>query len=478
MPGRSHSAKLEEDAVQRHSPPAARLRLRILAVTTLGYIGCFAVWTIFAIIGIEIQRQYGLSDADFGLLVGMPFLSGSLMRVVLGVLADRHGGRRLFLGVMIVAMIATWFIAEATTFPTILVAAFGTGIAGACAAVGLPYVTRWYPKERHGTALGILGAGNVGSAITKLGAPWVMLSYGWQGVARLWALLLAGAAAVFWLGSIEDPERTARREAGRPPTPLKILVDPLCRLRVWRFGLYYFFAFGGYVALSVWLPRYLIAVYGLDIRTAAAIAIAFSLPAGLLRVLGGVLSDRHGARRVMYWSFAGSLVCMFFLSYPAIDYIVHGTHGELRFTIATALPVFVVLLIAQGFFMALGKAAVYKHIPVYFPDRVGVVGGAVGAIGGLGGFVLPLAFGIMNDVAGVWTSCFMLLFGIGSVSLIWMHFAIQRQERRLPVPQLAELRFLPELQPNTEIREDPNQKRETFAADPAIHRNSGCVASH
>ena len=427
-----------------------RLRRRVLVVTTVGYIGCFAVRTIFAIIGVEIQRQYGLSDTQFGLLLGVPFLSGSLMRVVLGVWADRHGGRRLFFGVMIIAAVATWFVADATTVPTILVAGLGTGFAGGCSAVGLSYITRWYPKERHGTALGILGAGNAGSAITKLGAPWVMLAYGWQGVARLWALILLCTAAVFWLGSAEDPKQTARRAAGEPAALLKRQVEPLRRLQVWRFGLYYFFAFGGYVALTVWLPRYLIGVYSLDIRMAAAIAVAFSLPAGLLRVLGGVLSDRYGARTVMYWSFIGSLFCTFILSYPATDYTVHGLHGELRFTIATGLPVFIIMLMALGFFMALGKAAVFKHIPVYYPDQVGVVGGAVGAIGGLGGFVLPLAFGVMTDFADVWTSCFMLLFGIASVNLVWMHFAIRRQERAV-APEIADFRFLPELQPTSEL---------------------------
>ena len=427
-----------------------RLRRRVLVVTTVGYIGCFAVWTIFAIIGVEIQRQYGLSDTQFGLLLGVPFLSGSLMRVVLGVWADRHGGRRLFFGVMIIAAVATWFVADATTVPTILVAGLGTGFAGGCSAVGLSYITRWYPKERHGTALGILGAGNAGSAITKLGAPWVMLAYGWQGVARLWALMLLCTAAVFWLGSAEDPKQTARRAAGEPAALLKRQVEPLRRLQVWRFGLYYFFAFGGYVALTVWLPRYLIGVYSLDIRMAAAIAVAFSLPAGLLRVLGGVLSDRYGARTVMYWSFIGSLFCTFILSYPATDYTVHGLHGELRFTIATGLPVFIIMLMALGFFMALGKAAVFKHIPVYYPDQVGVVGGAVGAIGGLGGFVLPLAFGLMTDLADVWTSCFMLLFGIASVNLLWMHFAIRRQERAA-APEIADFRFLPDLQSTSEL---------------------------
>ena len=421
-----------------------RLRGRILAVTTASYVGCFAVWTIFAIIGVEIQREYDLSDTEFGLLVGIPFLSGSVMRVVLGVLADRYGGRRLFLGVMILAAVATWFVSDAATFPMLLVAALGSGIAGACSPVGISYTARWYPKERHGTALGIFGAGNAGSAITKLGAPWVMIAWSWQGVARLWAMLLLVAAGIFWLGSTEDPEQRSRRASRQPAAPLASQVRPLRRLQVWRFGLYYFFAFGGYVALSVWLPHYLVAVYGLDIRLAGAAAIAFSLPAGLFRILGGVLSDRYGARRVMYWSFIGSLACTFILSYPPTDYTVHGVSGDLRFTIATGLSVFITTLIAQGFFMALGKAAVFKHIPVYYPDQVGAVGGAVGAIGGLGGFVLPLAFGAANDLVDVWTSCFMLLFGLASVNLLWMHFAIRRQELEA-APQLNRLHFLPEL---------------------------------
>jgi nitrate/nitrite transporter NarK len=109
-----------------------------------------------------------------------------------------------------------------------------------------------------------------------------------------------------------------------------------------------------------------------------------------------------------------------------------------RFTIATGLPAFIILLMLQAFFMALGKAAVFKHIPVYYPNRVGVVGGAVGAIGGLGGFVLPLAFGLMNDITDVWTSCFMLLFGIASVGLTWMHLRSDvRSGRRRPLSQIS-----------------------------------------
>ncbi|RME66666.1 MAG: NarK family nitrate/nitrite MFS transporter, partial [Alphaproteobacteria bacterium] len=148
-----------------------------------------------------------------------------------------------------------------------------------------------------------------------------------------------------------------------------------------------------------------------------------------------------------YWTFGVSVLCTFMLSYPHTDYVIHGIEGPIRFSTQMALVPFVVTIFVLGFFMSLGKAAVYKHIPVYYPRHVGAVGGLVGMIGGLGGFVLPIVFGAMNDLTGVWTSCFMVLFGIAAVSLIWMHFAIRRMEQAALPAELAALPELPEMQP-------------------------------
>ena len=145
-----------------------------------------------------------------------------------------------------------------------------------------------------------------------------------------------------------------------------------------------------------------------------------------------------------------SVVCTFLLSYPATTYIVDGIEGPITFRLALGLGPFVVLLFCLGFAMSLGKAAVYKHIPVYYPETIGSVGGLVGMIGGLGGFVLPIAFGALNDLTHVWTSCFMLLFVLVASALAWMHLAIRRMERA-QTPALRELPELPEmagLQPN------------------------------
>ncbi|MBA8775285.1 MFS transporter, partial [Staphylococcus schleiferi subsp. coagulans] len=145
-----------------------------------------------------------------------------------------------------------------------------------------------------------------------------------------------------------------------------------------------------FVALALWLPQYLINVYGLDIKTAGMIAAFFSVPASLFRAYGGHLSDVYGARRVLYWTFLVGIAATFVLSYPPADYVVHGTNGPIAFHMEMGLVGFTVSVFVLGFFMALGKAAVYKHIPVYYPDHVGSVGGLVGMIGGLGGFVLPI----------------------------------------------------------------------------------------
>jgi len=427
---------------------ARRDQNRALFLSTTAFTVCFAVWTIFSIIGIRIKQDLGLNDTEFGLLAGTPILTGSLIRLILGIWTDQYGGRLVFPLVMVAAAAATALLTYADTYELFLLAALGVGIAGGSFAVGIAYVSRWYPKEKQGTALGIFGMGNVGAAVTKFVAPFVMVAFGWTAVAQIWAAALVVMAAIFLIFAKDDPHLRERRLAGRKPVPIAEQLRPLKKLQVWRFSLYYFFVFGAFVALALWLPHYYVGVYGLDIKAAGMLGAAYSIPASVFRAFGGVLADKYGARRVMYWTFTASVICTFLLSYPATDYVVHGIEGPIAFTIAIGFVPFTVLTFVLGFFMSLGKAAVYKHIPVYYPDRVGSVGGIVGLIGGLGGFVLPIAFGAMNDLIGVWTSCFMLLFVLVAVALTWMHFTIRHMERR-EHPELAAARDLPELSGST-----------------------------
>ncbi len=418
---------------------------RALWASTLAFTICFAVWTIFAIIGVQIKKDLGLSETQFGLLVGTPIFTGSIIRLALGVWTDQYGGRRVYTVVMLAAAVATWLLTYAHTYPQFLVAALGVGIAGGSFAVGIAYVSRWYESGKQGLALGVFGAGNVGAAVTKFCAPFIMVAYGWTAVAQVWAIAIALMGVAFWFFTDEDPVVAERRRTGVKPPSAWLELEPLKNVQVWRFSLYYFYVFGAFVALSLWLPQYLINVYGVDIKTAGMAAAAFSVPASLFRIYGGHLSDRYGARTVMYWTFLVGMVCTFVLAYPPTDYTVRTIRGTASFHMEMGIVGFIVTVFILGFFMALGKAAVYKHIPVYYPKNVGAVGGLVGMIGGLGGFVLPIAFGMLNDMTGLWTSCFMLLFVIVAVSLAWMHFSIRAMEKQ--ALDKVELPELPEMQP-------------------------------
>jgi NNP family nitrate/nitrite transporter-like MFS transporter len=425
--------------------PTSGQQNNALTLSTLAFTVCFAVWTIFAIIGIEIKAELGLNDTQFGLLVGTPILTGSLVRVMLGIWTDQYGGRLVMPLTMLASAAATALLAIADSYILMLIAALGLGIAGGGFAVGIAYVSKFYPPEKQGTALGIFGMGNVGAAVTKFAAPFVMVAMGWQAVALIWAAGLAITAVLFYLFARNDPAFEARRAAGVKPRTLAEQLEPLRHQQVWRFSLYYFFVFGAFVALALWMPNYLVGVYGVDIKVAGMLAATFSLSASLFRAYGGMLSDRYGARKVMYATFGVSLVCLFMLAYPSTDYVIHGIEGDIRFSTSMGLIPFVITVFVLGFFMSLGKAAVFKHIPVYYPDHVGAVGGMVGMVGGFGGFVLPIVFGAANDLTNIWTSCFMVLFGLVAVALAWMHLAVRQMEQKASGIDQRNLPQFPEL---------------------------------
>jgi len=422
------------DSPATHTPkpsaPAHAAAGRMLGMSTFAFTICFAIWTIFSIIGIRIQEQLGLSESEFGLLISLPILTGSVSRLFLGIASERFGGRLVTFLTMLVSAVSVWLLTWAELYWQFLLAALGIGVAGGVFVTGIAFISRWYPSEHHGSAFGIFGAGNVGAAITNFGAPFLLVAFGWVLTAQVYAVGMVISAVLFYLLTRDDPETLRRRREGVQGTTLAAQLAPLSRVRVWRFSLYYFLTFGGFVALASWLPRYYIGVYGLDIGTAGMLTAVFSFSAAVFRALGGWLSDRFGARTVLYWVFWACMGCLLLLSYPPTTYIVEGIDGHIRFRVATPLPVFVILTFVLGFFMSLGMAAVFKHIPSYFPKTVGSVSGLVGMFGGLGGFFLPIIFGVLNDFTNVWTTAFMALFGVVTACLIWMHTVILKMAEK------------------------------------------------
>lgn len=403
-------------------------RSRALWLCTFAFSVCLAVWVIFSIVGVELQTELGLSGTEFGLLVATPILTGSISRPLLGIWSEMIGARRVLVLLMLVVAGFTFALPYAQSYPALLLLGLGLGLAGGSFAVGVVYVAAWYPRERQGTALGMFGLGNVGAAVTGFAAPLLLAVMDWRHVVWVYAGSMLLAATLFYVFSQPEPTPRSRVAASRPAS-LRDRIEPLRNLQVWRFSLYYFLVFGGFVALASWLPRYYMGVYKVDIRTAGLLVTSFSAPATLFRALGGVLADRYGARRMMYISFSVCAAGLFLMSYPNTHYVIEGVRGPIAFTIAPTMAERAIVLAIVGFVMALGMAAVFKHIPAYYPEHVGAVGGVVGMIGGLGGFFLPIAFGAMNDLIGIWSSCFMLLFVIALAGLLWMHFAIQRMNR-------------------------------------------------
>jgi len=389
----------------------------VLIVSTLAFTICFMVWMMFGVIGIPIKQELALNATQFGILTATPVLTGSLFRVPLGMWTDKYGGRIVLMGTLLVPVIPIWLIGHATQYWQYLVLGLFVGIAGASFSVGTPYVARWFTRGRQGFAMGIFGAGNAGAALNKFIAPAVIVAYGWTAVPNVYALSMFIMAIVFWMFSYSDPAHKVDSKITWRQQ-LSALKDP----RVWKLSQYYSIVFGGYVALALWMTQFYIGEYGLDIRVAALLAAAFSLPGGLLRAFGGWLSDKYGAHKVTWWVMWVSWICLFILSYPQTDFTIATIDGPKTFHIGLNVWVFTALMFTIGVAWAFGKASVFKYISDEYPDNIGVISGIVGLAGGMGGFILPILFGVLVDLTGIRSSCFMLMYGVIWVSLIWMYF--------------------------------------------------------
>jgi NNP family nitrate/nitrite transporter-like MFS transporter len=391
----------------------------VVTASTAALTVCFMAWMMFAVIGIPIKQNLGLNETQFGVLVALPVLTGSLSRLPLGMWTDRYGGRIVFFVLMLSTVVPIWLISRVTEYWHFLVIGLFVGVAGGSFTVGIAYCARWFPKERQGLAMGIFGAGNTGAALNKLVAPSIVVAFGWAMVPEVYAAMMLATAVLFWFLTYTDQEHAGGASHVTIRQQLRVLGDPT----VWRYSQYYSIVFGGYVALSLWMTKYYISEYGFEIRTAAILAAAFSIPGGVLRAVGGWFADRFGAHTVTWWVLWISLVCLFFLSYPQTDFTIQTVGGPRSFHLGLNSVVFTVIMFTMGIAFAIGKASVFKYISDDYPANIGVVSGVVGLAGGMGGFLLPIMFGALVDLTGVRSSAFMLMFGIVWVSLMWMYFA-------------------------------------------------------
>jgi len=400
--------------------------LSVLIVSTFAFTVCFMVWMMFAVIGIPIKKTLDLNSTQFGLLMATPVLTGSLIRVPLGIWTDRFGGRIVMTLLMASTVPTIWLMSYATQFWQYLFIGLFVGMAGGAFSVGTPYVARWFPKNQQGFAMGIYGAGNSGAAVNKFLAPALVVGFGWTMVPQVYAAIMLGTVILFWFFSHSDPGHLVPSHVTFRDQ-LKSLKDP----KVIKYCQYYSIVFGGYVALSLWMVQYYVGEFGLDIRTAALLAACFSLPGGVLRAVGGWLSDKYGAHAMTWWVLWVSWICLFLLSYPQTDFTITTVTGPKTFHIGLNVYLFTLLMFTLGIAWAFGKASVFKYISDDYPHNIGTISGIVGLAGGMGGFLLPIMFGALMDITGIRSSAFMLMYGVVWVSLIWMYWTEVRAKEYL-----------------------------------------------
>lgn len=469
----------------------------MLLMNTLAFTVCFAAWMLNGVLVtfLSVNQVYNWTATEIGWLMGIPVLTGSIFRLPAGMLTDKYGGKPIFTALLLLCAIPMFLLSRADSYWAFALCSFGFGLVGVSFSIGIAYTSVWFPKEKQGLALGIFGAGNAGSALTTLVAPSLLNQFtnnganvdGWRNLPVVYAVAMVITGIIFYLATTnKKPQSNAKSFTAQ--------LEPLKNVRVWRFGLYYFLVFGCFVAFSQWLVPYFVNVYYLPLVTAGFLAALFSFPSGVIRALGGWMSDKFGGRKVMYWVLGSSLALSLLLIVPKMeitspgkgvvadrdgtvtsvsnDSIVIGektypikkraeqtgnadegilvfptkeawqepvvqagqivkrkellAKGVTRIYFQANVWIFAVLVMLLGIVWGVGKAAVYKHIPEYFPEQVGVVGGMVGVLGGLGGFISPIIFGYLLDQTGLWTSSWMFMLFLSAICLMWMHIVIQK----------------------------------------------------
>jgi NNP family nitrate/nitrite transporter-like MFS transporter len=359
---------------------------RNLALATVAFALCFSAWGMLAPMSPKLEDELGLSNTQTAVMISIPVVLGSLLRLPLGVLTDRVGARLVFTGMLAYSAGAAVLIGFAGSYATLLGAGLLLGAAGASFAVGVPFVAEWYEERRQGFALGVYGVGNIGTAVAAFSIPAMREAWG-QEVAGIVFALVLGAYALIWSSLARDAPRATQN----PPRYREVLRSGW---ELWRLSLFYFVTFGGFVAMAVFLPKLLTDWFDYSLTDAGLRAAGFTILATAMRPVGGWLSDRIGARTVLTVAFFGVGLDAVGLSWQASGPAI--------------VPV-TAFCLTMAAFLGLGNGAVFKLVPMQFPRSKGAVTGIVGAAGGLGGFFPPLVLGVVKDATGEFVLAFVFL---------------------------------------------------------------------
>jgi NNP family nitrate/nitrite transporter-like MFS transporter len=366
---------------------------RNLTLGTAAFLLCFSAWGMLAPLAPKLEESLDLSNTETSVMIAVPVLLGSVLRIPMGVLTDRFGGRKVFTAMLLYCAFPPLIVGFADSYAMLLVGGFLLGVSGASFAIGVPFVSEWYPPARQGHALGLYGIGTAGTAISAWTMPALYDGFSQEAAGIIYSLVLLAFAGVWVVTARNAPDHAPRR------TPYGRVLRSGWRL--WQLSLFYFVAFGGFVAMSIYLPKLLTDWFDYSKTSAGARAAGFVVVAALIaRPLGGRWADRFGGERVLSVAFFGVGIDAIGLSWQASD--------------PSIVPV-TIFCLSMAFFLGMGAGAVFKIVPTAYPETKGAVTGIVGAAGGLGGFFPPLVLGVVKDGTGEYTMGFVFL-----VAFAWM----------------------------------------------------------
>jgi NNP family nitrate/nitrite transporter-like MFS transporter len=407
---------VQQDTV-RNDTPTTKGHLPTLLASFLHFDLSFMLWVLLGALGIFIAQDLRLSPAEKGLMVAIPILSGSLLRIPMGLLSDRFGGKRIGIAMLLflfLPLLLGWQFGN--RLPSLLAVGLMLGTAGASFAVALPLASRWYPPQRQGLVMGIAAAGNSGTVIANLAAPRLAGLVGWHNVLLLAMIPLALVILAFALLAKDSPA-TSRG------LPFRTYLAALKVGDMWWFCLLYSVTFGGYVGLGSFLPTFFHDQYGVEAINAGYLTALATFIGSALRPVGGWLADRFGGARMLTLLLIGIVA-------------TYGLGAQLP-----ALGAMAALLMFGMACLGMGNGAVFQLVPQRFQKQIGIATGVIGAVGGVGGFFLPNLLGIVKQNSGSFSAGFLVLSCIALAALVLLRLlvAIRRGWRiSWRMPQAAE----------------------------------------
>jgi NNP family nitrate/nitrite transporter-like MFS transporter len=387
---------------------------RALVLATVAFAISFSVWGLVGSLAPTLREMYKLSALQTSLLIAVPVLLGSIGRIPMGILADKFGGRIVFGLLLCFCVIPAAGISLTASYGSLIAWAFLIGFAGTSFSIGVAFASKWFPAKYQGTALGIYGMGNIGQSIAVFGAPGLVAATGdWR--VPFWIFgAVAGLFGVIFL--------LLARNASVKAQPKKIseYLAILKREPIgWVLSLFYFLTFGGFVALSIYLPTLLKDIFSLTPTDAGARVAGFVIVATGMRPVGGWLADRFGGAQVLMLVLASTAILAIGLT-------------------STSMLLFTAGALGTAAMLGLGNGAVFKLVPEYFPRETGTVTGLVGAAGGLGGFFPPLVLGVIRSQTGSYALGFVFLSGFALVCAAVNYFVfVRRQQERETAEQAS-----------------------------------------